>query len=284
VAVLSFQSRVVYGHVGNAAAEFALRRMGVDCWPVDTVCFSNHPGWGSHRGRIREPSEIEELVDGLAAIGVLGDCRAVLSGYLGSAGVGRAVLAAVARVKAARADAIWCCDPVIGDHDCGVYVPDELVRFFSEEALSRADVLTPNHFELEVLAGRTLSGLADILAATAAVRARGPGLVLVSSIATAHASSGMTGTLADCADGTWLVETPTRPLAAKGPGDLLAALFLGQLLQGGTPAAALEHAVASTFAVIERTLEPPAARELRIVAAQDWLPHPPLYYPARRVR
>jgi pyridoxine kinase len=284
VGVLSFQSRVVWGHVGNAVAEFALRRLGLDCWPIDTVCFSNHPGYGSHRGRIREAGEIADLVEGLAAIGAFSSCRAVLSGYLGSAANGRAVLAAAARLKGERYGALWCCDPVIGDRDDGIYVAPDLVRFFTEEAVPAADILTPNHFELEVLAGRPLPELADVLAATAALQARGPKLIVVSSIITRETPAGTTGTLVDGAKGAWLVETPFRPLAAKGSGDLLAALFLGRRLQGETPFGALEHAVAATFAVIERTLAEPAARELAIVAAQDCLPHPPLRYPARSLR
>jgi pyridoxine kinase len=174
VAILSFQSRVVYGHVGNSMAEFALRRLGHDVWPIDTVSFSNHPGYGTWRGRITPAAELAALVEGLAALGVLPRCRAVLSGYLGSEENGGTVLDAVEQVRAARPASLYCCDPVMGDRDSGLYVADSLIRFFRDWALFSADIVAPNHYELEVLAGRPLPGLDDVLAVTQELRARGP--------------------------------------------------------------------------------------------------------------
>ena len=172
MAILSFQSRVVYGHVGNSMAEFALRRLGHDVWPIDTVSFSNHPGYGTWRGRITPAAELAALVEGLAALGVLPRCRAVLSGYLGSEENGGTVLDAVEQVRAVRPASLYCCDPVMGDRDSGLYVADSLVRFFRDRALFSADIVAPNHYELEVLAGRPLPGLDDVLAAAQELRAR----------------------------------------------------------------------------------------------------------------
>ena len=283
MAVLSFQSRVTWGHVGNSVAEFALRRIGCDCWPIDTVVFSNHPGYGRHAGRVTPAAEITRLVEGLAEVGALSRCRALLSGYLGSPENGRAVFDAVARLKSQVPDAVWCCDPVMGDRDSGLYVHPVLARFIAEDAVAAADIITPNHFELETLTQLSLPRLTDVLAAAYALRASGPSLVIVSSIEDAGAASGQVATLLASGQGAWLVETPHRPLQAKGSGDLLAALFLGRWLATSDAKDALEFAVAGTFAVIERTVAEPASRELRLVAAQGDLVHPPITFPARRL-
>jgi pyridoxine kinase len=283
VAILSFQSRVVYGHVGNAMAEFALRRLGYDVWPIDTVSFSNHPGHGSWRGRVRPAAELADLVEGLAALGALPRCRAVLSGYLGSEANGRTILAAVDQVRAAQPDAPYCCDPVMGDRDSGVYVADAIVAFFRERGAPSADVLTPNHFELELLAGRSLPRLSDVLAGAQALRARGPRIVVVSSLATPELQGGTIGTLAAAEAGAWLVTTPRLRVAAKGAGDLLAAVFLARWLERADPAEALSRAVASTFAVIDRTAAQPEARDLLPIEAQDAIAAPPRSFPPVRI-
>jgi pyridoxine kinase len=265
-------------------ADFVLRRLGLDCWSVDTVTFSNHPGYGRHRGRVGTAAEIAELVEGLAAVDVLARCRAVLSGYLGSPANGGVVLKAVAQVKRLRPGAPWCCDPVIGDRDSGCYVAHALIRFFAEDAVPAADILTPNHFELEVLAGRPLPALADVLDASDQLRTRGPRLIIVSSVLVPELAPGRIGTLLVADDGAWLVATPCRRLQAKGAGDLLAALFLGRLLLGSGPVPALEAAVAATFAVIETTRAAGCERhELKLVPAQAALVSPPTVFPADRL-
>lgn len=282
LAILSFQSRVVCGAVGHAAAEFALQRLGCEVWPIDTVVLSNHPGHGSWRGGVRTAEELTRLLDGLDRLGVLPDCRAVLSGYLGSAGNGEVVLDAVARIRQVRPDAPWCCDPVMGDREAGLYVERPVADFFRAHA-ARADILTPNHFELEVLAGRPLPSLSAVLDAAAALRACGPRLLLVSSVDAPDLPEDQLGTLLVTDRCAWIAGTPRLPLAAKGAGDLLAALFLGRWLESGDAASALQHAVAATLAVLRRTLARPHARDLALVAAQGDLVAPPADVPLRRL-
>src|SRR5439155_16717672 len=158
--ILSIQSAVSYGHVGNSAAVFPLQRLGFEVWPVNTVVFSNHPGYGAWRGRVCEPGLVADILEGVAERGVLASCAAVLSGYLGEIATGAAVLDTVARVKAANPDALYCCDPVIGDRDGGLYVRAGIPSFFRERALAHADLVTPNHFELEQLAERRVETVA----------------------------------------------------------------------------------------------------------------------------
>ncbi len=273
---------MAYGHVGNAAAVFCLRRAGHEIWPVDTVVFSNHPGYGGFSGRVRQAAEVGEIVDGLERLGVPGRCRAVLSGYLGSAAVGRVVLQAVARIKAANPQALFCCDPVMGDREEGLYVPDDLAAFITNQAAGTADILIPNHFELEVLAGRPLSTVAEVVAAADGLRARGCRAVVVTSLATADRDAGTIANLVVTGSGAWTVTTPKLTLAAKGAGDVLAALFIGRYLDCGDAAQALAGAVSSVFAVVEATAAA-GARELQLVAAQNEIADPPRQFHPRRV-
>src|SRR4051794_40727083 len=150
-----------------------MQRLGVEVWPVHTVQFSNHTGYGAWRGRIFDGESVDELVEGIAERDVLGRCDAVLSGYLGSADIGHAVVGAVARVKQANPEAVFCCDPVIGDVGRGVFVRPGILELLRDVAVPVADVVTPNHFELDALSGTTTRTLAEVKEAVAAVQALG---------------------------------------------------------------------------------------------------------------
>jgi pyridoxine kinase len=182
--ILSIQSHVAYGHVGNASAVFPMQRLGVEVWAIHTVQFSNHTGYGAWKGRVFDGPAIEELVEGIAERGVLPRCDGVLSGYMGSADIGTAILAAVARVRAANPDALYCCDPVIGDIGRGVFVRPGIPEFMRDRAVPAADIITPNQFELDWLAGAETRTLADVKAAAASVHGLGPKVVLVTSVHT----------------------------------------------------------------------------------------------------
>ncbi|MGB8843157.1 MAG: pyridoxal kinase PdxY [Aliidongia sp.] len=281
MSILTIQSAVAYGHVGNSAAVFALQRLGFEAWAVNTVQFSNHPGYGAWRGRVAPADEVAAVIQGIAERGVLPGCRAVLSGYLGDPALGAVVLDAVAQVKAANPAALWCCDPVIGDVGTGIYVRPGIAEFFRDRALEAADLLTPNVFEAEFLTGRRIDSLEDALAACAALRARGPRLVLLTSLCRTGPEGERIGLLASSAAGAWLVETPLLPLTANGAGDAVAALFLGHWLSRGDIAAALEAAASAIHAVLNQTLAS-GEREIQLIAAQDTLAAPPERFPARR--
>jgi pyridoxine kinase len=268
--VLSLQSRVAYGHVGNAASVFALQRLGCEAWALDTVAFSNHTGHGRWRGSIVAAAEIASLFEGIAALGILPGIDAVLSGYLGDAATGPVLLDIVEEVRAANPDALFCCDPVIGDVETGSYVTDGIAEFFRDRALALADIVTPNRFELEYLTGATVATLAEAAAAADALRAQGPSIVLVTSLDAAPDHVAM---LAAGPDGAWAVETPRLPVVLNGCGDVTAALFLAHLLRGATLPDALALTAAAIFAVIETTLRLDRY-ELALVAAQDELLSP----------
>src|SRR6266852_1419043 len=180
--VLSVQSRVAYGHVGNAASVFPLQRLGIEAWALDTVAFSNHTGHGQWRGSVVPAAEIAARFEGIAALGVLPRIDAVLSGYLGDAATGPVLLDIVGQVRKANPAALFCCDPVIGDVDTGSYVTEGIAEFFRDRALALADIVTPNRFELEYLTGSKVASLAEAAGAAAALRARGPSIALITSL------------------------------------------------------------------------------------------------------
>ena len=268
--VLSIQSRVAYGHVGNAASVFPLQRLGVEAWALDTVAFSNHTGHGKWRGAAVPAAVIAELFEGIADLGVLPHVDAVLSGYLGDVGTGPVLLDIVDRVRAENPKALFCCDPVIGDIDTGSYVTAGIAEFFRDQALARADIVTPNRFELEYLTGASIADVSGAGEAAAGLRALGPKIVLVTSL---DAHSDRITMLAAGPDGTWLVETPRLPAMLNGCGDVTAALFLARLLRGENLADALAKTAAAIFAVIEVTLRL-GRYELALVAAQEELASP----------
>jgi pyridoxine kinase len=256
--------------VGNSAAVFPLQRLGMEVWAVNTVQFSNHPGYGAWTGQTFTGDAIRALVDGITARAVLSDCAAVLSGYLGDAAIGEAVLHAVASVRAANPAALYCCDPVIGDTAPGVYVRPGIPEFLRERCLPEADILTPNQFELEHLTGQPIASLADVKRALAGLRAvmRPGGVVLVTSLRTAETPSDAIDLLVAHESGLHRLRTPVLPLAANGAGDTIAALFLLHWLRTHSPAAALSAAASGVFGLLRRTAEA-GSRELLTVAAQD---------------
>lgn len=284
--ILSIQSSVAYGHVGNSAAVFPLQRLGHEVWPVFTVHFSNHTGYGAWRGPLLAPADVAEVIAGIGERGVLGDCDAVLSGYQGDPAMGAVILDAVATVKSLNPSAVYCCDPVIGDVGRGVFVRPGIPEFIRDEVVPRADVLTPNHFELEFLAGGEARTADEVLDAVDTVRARGPRDVLVTSVRYDDNDAAHEDTLELVAvsdEGAWAVTTPLLPIAPNGGGDLTAALYLAHLLETSSPAVALGRTTASVFAVLEATLAA-GTRELQIIGAQDAIAAPPARFEVRRLR
>lgn len=266
--ILSIQSHVAYGHVGNASATFPLQRLGHEVWPIHTVQFSNHPGYGDWTGRVYDGQSIEELMDGIAARGILGNCDGILSGYMGSADIGQAILSAARRVRTANPEAIWCCDPVIGDVGRGVFVRPGIPEFMREHAVPAADLVTPNQFELTQLTGREIATLADAKAAIAALRGLGPRAVLVTSLVTEETPDDSVDLAAGDRDGVWRLRTPRLSLSVNGAGDAIAALFLLHWLETRSTKAALERATSSVFGLLRRTQEA-GSREILTVAAQE---------------
>lgn len=266
--LLSIQSHVAYGHVGNDAAVFPLQRLGVEVWPIHTVQFSNHTGYGAWRGEVFGANAIRDVMQGIEERGVLPVCDGVLSGYMGSAEIGGAILDAVDRVKALSKNARYCCDPVIGDVGRGVFVRPGIPEFMRERALPAADVVTPNQFELDYLSGLSSKTIGEAIDACGALQAMGPRTVLVTSLHVEDTPKDSIDMMAFGPDGGFRVRTPLLDISVNGAGDAIAALFFFHILRSGSTAEALSSAAASVFGVLKRTQEN-GSREIALIAAQD---------------
>jgi pyridoxine kinase len=280
--LLSIQSHVAYGHVGNAAAVFPLQRIGVEVWPIHTVQFSNHTGYGDWSGRVFDGAMIGEVVAGIDARGVLGACDGVLSGYIGSPDIGAAVLDAVAKVKRANPVARYCCDPVIGDVGRGIFVRDGVPEFMKDNAVPAADVITPNHFELDQLAGRESHTLAAAMAAIDALHRRGPRAIMVTSLHVEDTPGNGVDLLASDPHGKFRVRTPKLGISVNGAGDAIAALFFAHYLRSGSAGEALSCAASSIFGLLAKTAEA-GSREIMLVAAQEEFVAPSRMFEAERL-
>ncbi|MBU2957067.1 pyridoxal kinase PdxY [Paracoccus sp. 1_MG-2023] len=266
--ILSIQSHVAYGHAGNAAAVFPMQRLGVEVWPVHTVQFSNHTGYGDWKGRVFDGPAVEEIVEGIADRGVLPGCDGVISGYMGSSDIGNAVIHAAEAVRAANPKAMWCCDPVIGDVGRGIFVRPGIPEFMRDIAVPAADIVTPNHFELEFLTGTEIRDLPALRAALAALHGTGPRVILATSVLLEDTPADAIDMVASTGDGQWRVRTPRLQLNANGTGDMVAALFFVHFLRSGDAAQALGAAAASVHGVLSETVRA-GTREIRLIAAQD---------------
>ncbi len=280
--VLSIQSWVAYGHVGNSAALFPLQRLGLEVWAVHTVQFSNHTGYGAWRGEIMTPEHIADVVEGIAERGVLNRCDAVVSGYLGGAPLGQVVLDTVDRVKALNPQALYACDPVIGDVGRGVFVRPGIPEFFRDYALTKADLVTPNQFELAWLTGRpAVTSLEDAIAAARELLRHGPRAVFVTSLEAGMPDDRL-GVLGVEDESAWLVDHPKLDVNLNGTGDAITALLTAERLLGSAFADGLAHAVARMFTLVEAT-HAAGARELQLIQAQDRWFEPALRLTPRQV-
>ncbi|HEY0903132.1 MAG TPA: pyridoxal kinase PdxY [Marmoricola sp.] len=289
--ILSIQSAVAYGHVGNSAAVFPLQRLGHEVWPVHTVLFSNHTGYGAWRGPVIPGPDVHEVILGMEERGALGQVDLVLSGYQGSPAIGAVVVDAVTRVKAANPDAAYACDPVMGNARSGCFVDPAIPDLLRDDVVPRADVITPNQFELGQLTGTSLTAtldgdgspdLEEILAAADAARAMGPATVLVTSVEPVGEPEDTIGMIAVTADGAWSVRTPRLPMKANGSGDVTAALFSAHLRETD-PATALARTASSVFDLLDNTLAA-GSRELLLVESQTTYAEPRLQFEVARVR
>ena len=281
--LLSIQSSVAFGHVGNSAAIFPLQRLGIEAWAVNTVHFSNHTGYGEWRGPLLSPDELRAVIQGVEERGALERVAAVLSGYQGAEDVGAVVLETVARVQELNPSAVYCCDPVMGDVGRGMFVRPGIPEMMRDHVVPAADVITPNHFELDFLSGRETRTVSDVLDAVDGVRSNGPATVLVTSVLTDETPEGSVDVVAVSEEGAWSCRTPLLPITPNGCGDVTAAVFLAHLLRTGSAETALQRVTSTVFAILEKTIEA-GTREIQLVAAQDAIADPPERFAPTRLR
>ncbi|AJK69420.1 Pyridoxamine kinase [Corynebacterium marinum DSM 44953] len=283
VNILSIQSSVAYGHVGNSAAVFPLQRLGHEVWPVYTVNYSNHTGYGAWRGPMIPAADVAEVIKGIEERGALSRVDAVLSGYQGGSDIADVIIDAVARVKAANPNAVYACDPVMGNAKSGCHVGDSIPPLLRDRVVPVSDIITPNQFELGFLTGRDASDLASTLDAVDAARDMGPSTVLVTSLERPEREEGTIEMLAVNDSGAWLVKTPYLPFKRNGSGDVTAALFTGHYVSTGDAADALARTASSVFDLVENTYQADS-RELLLVESQDAYANPRMQFAVEQVR
>ena len=283
--ILATQSHVVYGHAGNSAAEFPMRRMGANVWPLNTVQFSNHTQYGHWTGTVMPATHLTDIVSGIAAIDRLKTCDAVLSGYLGSAEQGEQILEIVRMVKAANPDAWYFCDPVMGHPEKGCIVAPGVAEFHCKQAMPASDLIAPNLLELEMLSGQTVANVEQAVVAARALIAQGPRVVLVKHLARAGRRSDRFEMLLVTADQCWHISRPLVDFGVRQPvgvGDLTSGLLLVDLLHGKSLQDALEHVTAAVYEVMLKTHEM-GEYELQLVAAQDAIAQPTQHFAAEQL-
>jgi pyridoxine kinase len=275
--VISIQSQVAYGHVGNSAAVFPMQMHGIDVIAVPTTLLSNRPGYPTIRGRVLDAQLVADILLGIEERGAVDTAQMILSGYLGSADIAAVVADFVARAKARNPALRYCCDPVLGDRDRGLFVHADIPPPVRDRLCPLADIMTPNHFEFEWLCGARAATIEEVIEASRALMARGPSTVIVTSAELTDTPDGEIETLAVERTGesfeAWRVRTPKLPISPNGTGDLFAALLVSARVHGNDTPEALSHAASAIFAVLERTAVS-ATEEMRIVESAELLANP----------
>jgi len=277
MSVISIQSQVAYGHVGNSAAVFPMQMRGIDVMAVPTTLFSNRPRYPTIRGQVLDAGLVADLLMGLEERGAVDTCQVILTGYLGSPQIGEVVAGFVARAMRRNSTVIYCCDPVIGDAERGVFVERGLPELFRDRLCPMANILTPNQFELEWLGGRKLETADRLVAAARTLANPSSSTVVVTGASLDDGQEDRIVTFAIEGKLVWSVATPKLQGSTSGAGDLFAALFVSSLIGGSTTAVALADAVSSTFAVLKETVSA-GAEEMRIVTSASSLLDPPVRF------
>ncbi|CAI0731292.1 Pyridoxamine kinase [Serratia quinivorans] len=283
--ILSIQSHVVFGHAGNSAAEFPMRRMGVNVWSLNTVQFSNHTQYGKWTGCVMPASHLTEIAQGIADIDQLKHCDAVLSGYIGSPEQGNHILEIVRQVKQANPNAWYFCDPVMGHPEKGCIVAPGVAEFHCQQALPCSDMIAPNLLELELLSQRTVTNVEQAVSAARELIAKGPKLVLVKHLSRAGYNIDCFEMLLVTASQAWHISRPLVDFGERQPvgvGDLTSGLLLVNLLKGEALDKALEHVTAAVYEVM-LTTQAMGEYELQVVAAQERIVQPGCEFKAVRL-
>lgn len=273
--ILTIQSHVAYGYVGNRAAVFTLQRLGFDPWVINTVQFSNHTGYGDWHGEVLPPEHIYDVFSGIKKRGVLNNCRALLTGYLGHPDTARTITQ-IHQELYSETDALWCCDPVMGDYGRGVFVHKGIPDYMCTEVIPKVDFLTPNQFELELITGVKIIDQETACLALNKVHEMGPRYVLLTSFVGSNYESPDSMRMMLSSEGqVWLTTTPflnMQPMP-NGAGDTVAALFLANMLQYQDAKIAIENTTAAIYAVLNNTMQA-GTRELQLIQSQKELISP----------
>jgi len=261
--VLSIQSHVAYGYVGNKAATFPLQSMGYDVWPVNTVQFSNHTGYGKWQGTIFSSEHIKSVIQGIEDLEVADKCVAILSGYMGSSEICHEVAATVKRFKARNANVLYLCDPVIGNTSC--FVKPEVLHFFKNYL--QADIITPNQFEAETLSGIIIKNVQDLKNVANYFHKLNVKIVIITGVKVQDLENNGLYVFISCEQGYAVVKTKEHDfvIPPNGSGDLFSALFLGSYLATNDGIESLRRTIYFMELVMHNTFQA-GSRELLVTS------------------
>ena len=280
LAILSIQSNVITGYVGNAAARLPLQRLGFEVWALDTVILSNHPAICPPTGQTSTPGQILDLFNGIHSQGLLNKCVAVLGGYLGNAENGPVLVHAVVKSREENKRALFICDPVMGDNG-RIYVPGDIVSFYKNRAMSLTDIALPNAFEASLLTGISVTNVSTALQAIQTLRNQGPDTIVITGVEAPDNSK--LATLISFKDETWQITTPKVEIQSHGAGDLLSALFTGHYIRSGNHLMAVSGAVAGVYAALKNAKKT-RSETLSLVSVQKIILDPPEIFAPERLR
>lgn len=262
--VISIQSQVVHGHVGNSAAVFPMQAKGLQVAAIPTTLLSNHPHYPTMYGRVLEAELVAGLLRGVEERGLVDTAKVVVTGYLGSAENGAVVADFIARARTRNPKLVYVCDPVMGDDDLGVFVREELVGVFGDRLVPMASIITPNQYELELLADHKARTAESLDEAARILNARGAGQAAVTGCVLRDTAPGFVETVAWSPRSLARTAVPHLPIRPCGTGDLFTALLVARLCAGEQLAEAAKGATAEIHAVLART-QADASGEMRIV-------------------
>ena len=280
--ILSIQSAVAYGHVGNSAAVFPLQRIGHEVWPVYTVNYSNHTGYGAWEGPIIPAADVAAVISGIRDRGAFPRIDGILTGYQASPDIADVIVNTVRDIKAENPDAIYACDPVMGSATSGCFVADEIPPLFRSTIVPVADIITPNQFELGYLTDCEVGTLEQTLAAVKRAQEIGPKTVLVTSVKRPETADDQVEMLAVDGDRAFLVSTPLLPFKRNGSGDVTAALFTGHYTETSDVKESLRRTASSVYDLLENTYEAETS-ELQLIQSQDVFAHPRMQFSAEEL-
>ena len=245
--IISIQSQVIYGSVGNSIALPALTKHGWHTLAVPTFLLSNTPDYSSCYGGEISDEWFSGFLRGIQERGQNSQLRAVITGYLGSTVKAERVYTWLSQIVAKDPGTLMVIDPVMGDDDTGYYVDQQLAHWYRQHLLPLATGLTPNRFELECLTGTKVnSELAIIDAARTLLSERTQWIVVTS--ATRSEKHQRLQVICVTASSVYSVKHEAHPHAPKGTGDLFTAELTAGLLRG----LPLEQAAESACKVVQR--------------------------------
>ena len=252
--VISIQSQVVYGHVGNSAAVFPMQSKGINVLAVPTTLLSNHPHYPTMRGKILEHKLVEDLLLGIEERGLIEKTETLVTGFLGSIEIANVVDEFISLAQKRNPHMIYVCDPVMGDDDLGVFVDENLLSIFSNKLIPKATIITPNQFELELITGRSARNIEDLQNAAERLINQTTKSIVVTGCILKDSEDGYVETIVCENSKVHRIPIKKLPVRPCGTGDLFTALMISHLSQGKNLILACEAAVSEVFKTLEQTL------------------------------